>query len=195
MIEVIPGTQSIPAPEIEEVTVKILSSAAGHYADDRAVVAAELRREIVGEDAELLGRIRVAGHEPPQTAGDVGGIVIANVEQEVVIALASAVHGDAAQSIGLGNSRPKQNQLIRIAQNQWKLSHLGVFDNVAQRGGFGVDRGHLSRTHLDGGSQAAYLKFAVESKVLIDRQFHRLKFHCLESGLAKAEIVNRRGQA
>src|ERR1700722_13654340 len=143
MIEVIPSTQSIPASEIEKVAVKVIGSAAGHNVDDRTVIAAILRRKIVRENAELLGRIRVAGYQPPQAARYISVIIIATVQQKVVIALASAVHGDAAQSVGLGDSRSEQDQLIRIAQNQRELGHLGVFNDVAQRGGLGVDGRHL----------------------------------------------------
>src|SRR3984885_7008659 len=99
VVEVIAGTERVPTAEIEKIAVKLVGATAGDDVDDGAVVAAVFRSEIIGEHAEFFGGVGIFGDQSAERARHVGIVVIGAVQEEIVVALASAVYGDAAQAV------------------------------------------------------------------------------------------------
>src|SRR3984885_15513953 len=147
--------------------MEIVGSTARDHVNDCAVVAAVFGREIVGKDAKFLGGIGILRSDAAQAAGNVGIVVGGSIKQEIVIALAAAVDGDAAETaIRLGDAGAEQHKLIRIAQDQRQLNHLGVLYDVAEGWRLGIHVGNGVGIDFHGGRQVAHFNLTIEGAVV-----------------------------
>ena len=79
MVEVVARAEGIPASEIKGVAVELVAAAARDDIDDRAVVAAEFGRKVVGDDAELLRRVWILAGEASGSARNFRVVVVGAV--------------------------------------------------------------------------------------------------------------------
>lgn len=105
MVKVVARTERVPAAKIECVSVPEVRPCACHHINDGAVIAAVLRREVVGDHAELFGRIRILRGDSAQSARNLRIIVVGAIQQEIVVALARSVSRNSAKSHPIA-SRP-----------------------------------------------------------------------------------------
>ncbi len=109
VVEVVACAERIPASEIKSVAVELVAAAARDHIDHRAVVAAEFRREVVGDDAELLGGIGILRGEAGWSARNFGVVVVGAIEHEIVVAFAASVNRETAQA-RVGRHRARRQQ-------------------------------------------------------------------------------------
>jgi hypothetical protein len=190
VIEVIAGAERVPAAELEEVAVEIVGTTTSDDVDDGAVVAAVFGSEVVGEDAEFLRRVWIFRDQAAEGSGNVCIVIVCAIKQEIVVALASAVDGDAAEPVGLGDAGAQEDELVGIAEDEGKLGHLGVLDDVAWRGGIGVNLRDVRGGDFDCGGDGADFELGVEREDLVNRKSDLVKLDSLETGFGEGENID-----
>ena len=160
------AAETVPTAELVDSAVKGIGTALGHDVDDGAGVAAVFGIEGVGDDAEFLSGIGIGIQNAVGNAGDRGIVIINTVKQEIIVPLARAVDGEAAQCIGLRGAGRQQDQAIGIASNQGQVLHLLLVDQVADLRGLQVDGRYTISPYSHLFASCACLQFDVDREPL-----------------------------
>ena len=152
VLEEVGRIQSLIPEVVPGMAVELVAPALGEHRDDRPAHAAVLGRVVVGDDLELLHRLRSRLHRGPLR--DVAHVVGA-VQLDLVGVRIQAVEGGIAAAVGvegrvadllplLGPTRGQVGQLHHVAARKRKIQDLLLFDDRRHLGIVGVDDGGLS---------------------------------------------------
>src|SRR5581483_4330136 len=190
VIEVISCAEGVVPAEPIGAAMKRVRSALRDNVNDGAIVTTELGHVAVRNDAKFFGRVRIQGNQPTSDAGNRSIVVVDAVQQEVIVAFACAIDGEAAQGrIALHGAGRKQNQLVRVLQNQGQALDLAGVHHVADLRRFQVDVGNGVSMDLHFLSHSSSLELHVESEDLVNGELDIGNAKGLETILGGGHVV------
>src|SRR4029077_1890392 len=118
-IEKVACSQRVVPSEPISVAVKLVAPSPSDHVNNGSGVAAILGIEVIGDDPELLSRIRIRAQNARAASRDPPIIVVHTIEKKVVITVAGAVHRKSvAAVVRLCRSGRQQNQFVGITREQ-----------------------------------------------------------------------------